>query len=127
MSLEALLAKLEQETVTGVTECITQDLTQRTAEKQGCTLVTSVTPEKTITANESKSHDNADAQEWQYRFHERAGIIAEDTHNSLSMFAQRLAFLETLVEYLQKNHRGIIGKFKELIKPEINLKDITQD
>lgn len=60
------------------------------------------------------------SHEWQYRYLERAGIIAEDSHNTLGMFADRMAFLETLVEFLQHHHKGIIGQFKELIKPRVH-------
>ena len=58
------------------------------------------------------------ASEWQYKYVERTGIIAEDTHNTLSVCAERLAWLETLVEYLQSQHKGIIAQFKILVNPK---------
>lgn len=104
MTLEALLASLEQEPVTSDTPCPVLDVTPQTAEIQGCKAVTPVT------ANNTTSPDV-----WRYKYEERVGIIAEDTHNTLSVLAERLAFLETLVEYLQSQHRGIIAEFKQVI------------
>ncbi len=62
-----------------------------------------------------KYPDSALLSEWEYKYHERLGLIAED--NNLAPYANRLAFLETLVEYLQTHHAGIVGQFKGLVKP----------
>jgi len=51
MGLDNLLATLEKrDTVTPVTPCYPQEVTAKAAPIKACTLVTSVTPEKTTTA-----------------------------------------------------------------------------
>ena len=107
MTLETLLATCQQN---GISICFEQDRLKAVGNPQ---IVSEMLPMIKQHKEELKAYF---LECWQYKFHERAGIIAEDTHNSLSTCADRLAWLETLAEYMQVHYPAIINQFTTLIR-----------
>ena len=110
MSLEALLAKLEAKAVTPVTDMPKPDLTPKAAQTQGCTSVTPVTA-KNITATTAHL---LPASDW-LDFYEQRAAIYEYEAGLPRIEAERLAYQDVALEYLQAKHPALLQELRSTI------------
>ena len=105
MSLELLLAKLEEKAVTPVTDVGEPDVTPKALQTQGCTSVTAVTAKNTAATN----HNQLPANDWLDLYEERAAIYEYDA-GLTRIEAERLAYRDTALEYFETHHSALLRK-----------------